>query len=80
MSQARTSLINQAFDILDASGDGRLTVSDIKTRYSVKQHPKFISGEWTEDQCFREFLDNFDSETNKDGVVCNIIDHNAMKN
>ena len=37
--------------------------------YNVKHHPKFRNGEWTEDQCFRTFLDSFDTPDDKDGVV-----------
>ena len=29
--------------------------------YDCKNHPKFRSGEWTERQCLRSFLLNFDS-------------------
>ncbi len=29
-----------------------------------------VSGEWTEDQCFAQFLKTFDSGDNPDGIVC----------
>ena len=35
----------------------------------MKHHPKYINGEWTEEQCFRKFLDSFDSPDDKDGIV-----------
>ena len=54
---------------LDKTGDGQLTVEDLKGVYSVKHHKKYLNGEWTEDQCLREFLDSFDTPNEKDGVV-----------
>lgn len=68
MSAARKNLINQAFMKLDKTGDGVITVEDLKGVYNVKKHPKYLNGEWTEDQCLRVFLDSFDSQ-DKDGVV-----------
>ena len=70
MSQTRKSLIWKAFDKLDKTGDGIITVEDLKGVYSVKKHPKYLNGEWTEDQCLRTFLDSFDSQ-DKDGKVSN---------
>lgn len=37
--------------------------------YNVKHHPKYQNGEWTEDQCFRTFLDSFDTPDDRDGRV-----------
>jgi len=68
MSGARKNLINQAFHKLDRSGDGVITTEDLKGVYNVKKHPKYLNGEWTEDQCLRQFLDSFDSK-DKDGKV-----------
>ncbi|XP_031563651.1 calcyphosin-like protein isoform X1 [Actinia tenebrosa] len=69
MSKARKSVINLAFNKLDKTGDGQITVEDLKGVYNVKHHPKYINGEWTEEQCFRKFLDSFDSPDDKDGVI-----------
>lgn len=69
MSERRKRLINQAFMKLDKTGDGQITVEDLKGVYSVKHHKKYLNGEWTEDQCLREFLDSFDSPNDKDGKV-----------
>jgi len=73
MSQARKTLITAAFHKLDRVSDGNITVEDLKGVYNVKKHPKFLSGEWNEDKCLREFLDSFDAPDNKDGVVCSFI-------
>ncbi|XP_060551463.1 calcyphosin-like protein isoform X2 [Ruditapes philippinarum] len=69
MSAARKSLISQAFRKLDKTGDGTITVEDLKGVYNVKKHKKYLNGEWTEDQCLREFLDSFDTPNEKDGVI-----------
>uniref|UniRef100_A0A0L8FPU0 EF-hand domain-containing protein n=2 Tax=Octopus bimaculoides TaxID=37653 RepID=A0A0L8FPU0_OCTBM len=68
MSQARINIIMQAFSKLDKTHDGIITIEDLKGVYNVKKHPKYLNGEYTEDQCLQLFLDSFDSD-NKDGQV-----------
>lgn len=68
MNEKRQKLVWQAFKKLDKTGDGLITVEDLKGVYNVQQHKKFKSGDWTEEQCLKEFLDGFDSE-DKDGQV-----------
>ncbi|NXO39431.1 CAPSL protein, partial [Locustella ochotensis] len=69
MSNARKEIIMQAFQKLDKTGDGVITIEDLRGLYNVKHHPKYLNGEWTEDQVFRAFLENFDSPYDKDGKV-----------
>jgi len=69
MSKARKNIIQQAFNKLDRTGDGLITVEDLKGVYNVKKHPKYMNGEWTEEQCFRKFLDSFDTPDDKDGTI-----------
>lgn len=68
MSHTRISIIDQAFGKFDKTGDNVISVDDLRGVYSARQHPKVQSGEKTEDQVLREFLDVFDSG-NKDGKV-----------
>lgn len=68
----------QAFRKLDKTGDGVITIEDLRGVYNAKCHPKYQNGEWSEDQVFRTFLDNFDSPYDKDGKVKTHIDHFAM--
>ncbi|XP_055963254.1 calcyphosin [Sorex fumeus] len=68
MSQAREAAVRAAFAKLDRSGDGVVTLDDLRGVYSGRAHPKVRSGEWTEDDALRRFLDNFDS-SEKDGQV-----------
>ena len=70
MSNSRRELITQAFKKLDRSGDRVVTVQDLKGVYNVKKHPKYLSGEWQEEQCLGEFLKSFDTPSDPDGQVC----------
>lgn len=69
MSSARKQVIDQAFQKFDKTGDGVVTVADLQGVYNSKHHPKYKSGEWTEEQVFHSFLENFDSPCDKDGKV-----------
>ncbi|XP_049504150.1 calcyphosin-like protein isoform X3 [Panthera uncia] len=69
MSRARKEVIMQAFRKLDKTGDGVITIEDLREVYNAKHHPKYQNGEWSEEQVFRKFLDNFDSPYDKDGLV-----------
>ncbi|XP_067885201.1 calcyphosin-like protein isoform X2 [Heterodontus francisci] len=72
MSNARKEIIAQAFRKLDKTGDGVITIEDLRGVYNVQHHPKYQNGEWTEEQVFRIFLDNFDSPNDKDGIVTKV--------
>ena len=70
MSNARKEVIMQAFRKLDKTGDGVITIEDIRGVYNVKKHPKYLNGEKTEDGLFRQFLDSFEPDKSKaDGMV-----------
>lgn len=63
MSDARKRVIGEAFSKLDKSGDGFITIDDVRGVYDVKNHPKYLNGELTEEELYNKFLANF--ETNK---------------
>ena len=69
MNQTRKSLVTRAFNKLDKTGDGIITVEDLKGVYNVKKHKKYLNGEWTEEQCLGEFLKSFDTPNEADGQV-----------
>ena len=72
MNQNRRSLVTRAFRKLDKTGDNEITVDDLKGVYNVKKHPKFISGEMTEEEILGEFLTSFDTPSDYDGKVNNL--------
>ncbi|KAJ7308418.1 hypothetical protein JRQ81_008963 [Phrynocephalus forsythii] len=59
----------EALRKLDRTGDGLVTVEDLRGVYNCRAHPKFKSGEWMEEEVLRSFLDNFDSPGDKDGKI-----------
>lgn len=69
MNKSRRELVHKAFNKLDKTGDGFITNEDLKGVYDVTKHPKYKSGEWTEDQVFAKFLECFDSPDDKDGTI-----------
>ena len=78
MNASRKSLVTRAFNKLDRTGDSLITVEDLKGVYNVKKHPKYLNGEWTEDQCLGQFLQSFDSD-DKDGQVSSTWALNYMQ-
>lgn len=74
MPQSRLDIIDQAFEKMDVDNDGVITVNDLKNVYSVKEHPKYQTGEMSEDELLTEFLNNFEGgRGNNDGVVSSIV-------
>lgn len=69
MSKARLTLIDTAFKKLDKTGDGVITVDDMKGVYHAERHPQYISGEKTREDIFNQFLSNFEMNGHIDGKV-----------
>uniref|UniRef100_A0AC34Q045 EF-hand domain-containing protein n=1 Tax=Panagrolaimus sp. JU765 TaxID=591449 RepID=A0AC34Q045_9BILA len=69
MNENRLKLIDMAFKKLDKTGDGVITVADLKNVYNCKKNPKFCSGEKTEEEIFKDFLANFEIGGHVDGKV-----------
>ncbi|XP_011312409.1 calcyphosin-like protein isoform X2 [Fopius arisanus] len=69
MSENRRKVVHQAFQKLDKTGDGGITYEDLRGVYNVKCHPRYISGEESEESIMNKFLGNFEQEATKDGIV-----------
>ena len=63
-------MVQKAFAMLDKSGDGQITISDIVGIYDVSMNPEFLEGRKTREEILADFLNNFDgAKGNNDGKV-----------
>ena len=49
MSPARQAIVDKAYAKFDSDGSGTVNMADIKGVYNCDNHPKFKSGEMTEE-------------------------------
>lgn len=68
INKRRMKLIHMAFKVMDKTGDGQITLDDIKGTFSIRHDPDVLSGKESEDYCLERFLSQFDS-AERDGIV-----------
>ena len=68
LNSRRQAIVDKAFLKFDRDGSGHIDRNDLHGVYDVSMHPKFQSGEMTEDEIFNEFLSNF-GDRNGDGLI-----------
>lgn len=79
MNKSRQGVVMEAYQKLDKSGDGVITIEvggrfyqnitnnklhitqDLRGVYDVKNHPKYLNGEATEEDLYIKFLQNFET-------------------
>ncbi|CAM9380713.1 unnamed protein product, partial [Ectocarpus sp. 12 AP-2014] len=59
MGNGRVVLVDEAFDRLDTSGQGHLTLDKVIDSFDATKHPAVVSGRKTPDSVFRDFVDGF---------------------
>ncbi|KAG1699156.1 hypothetical protein DVH05_014073 [Phytophthora capsici] len=63
MSSRRLHLVRTAYQTLARdTGTAMLDACDVVQRYNANRHPDVIAQRKTEEQCFREFVENFDMD------------------
>jgi Ca2+-binding EF-hand superfamily protein len=68
MNARRCGMVDLAFDVLDRTGDGLVTIDDLIDTYDVSWHPAVRDGSMSKEQALREFLGQWDRRE-KDGIV-----------
>lgn len=69
MNEKRRRLVSMAFQKLDKNKDSVITVDDLRGVYDVRQHPKYQSGELSEDDVLQTFLDTFESDGDRGTIT-----------
>ncbi|KAH9133797.1 hypothetical protein LEN26_007000 [Aphanomyces euteiches] len=68
INPARLSMIEMAFQKLDRTHDGQVTIDDLRNVYDVSKHPEFIQGIKSKDVILAEFLSQWDIKDH-DGII-----------
>lgn len=70
MRTSRLEIVDKAFQKLDKNVDGKITFKGLQNVYSVRDNPKYLSGEASEEELMQSFLNNFNAGApNPDNVV-----------
>ena len=57
--EKRLRVVSEAFDKLDANGNGTLELCEVKDKFDPTRHPEVIAGRKTAEEARANFLDMF---------------------
>ena len=63
-------MIELAFKKLDKTGDGIVTLDDLRGVYNIRSHPEYQNGQKSEKELLEGFLKKFEEGGSVDGKVC----------
>ncbi|GMI15003.1 hypothetical protein TrVE_jg10976 [Triparma verrucosa] len=72
MSERRKKLVNLAFDVVDKTGDGSVTVDDLKEVYDTSNHPGILDGSTTAEEVLAHFVETWD-QAGEDGTMDGVV-------
>ena len=75
MNPRRKALVKLAYDKLDKTGDGLVTIEDIAMAYDASKHPDVVAGTKQAFEVLGEFLNNFDQEPFDGQVTLEEFEH-----
>jgi Ca2+-binding EF-hand superfamily protein len=59
MNERRQQLVREAFQYLDANGNGTLQLDEIKASFNVRAHPEVVQGIRSAESVLSEFYETF---------------------
>jgi Ca2+-binding EF-hand superfamily protein len=68
ISRKRRAMVKRVFEHLDTSGDGQLSLAEMRLAVDVSRHPAVLAGNLTENEAIRKFMSQWDSPSG-DGVI-----------
>ena len=70
LTERRKNMVEKAFNLIDRTNNGAISIDDIDAIYDVSQNQDFIDGKKTREEILQEFLNGFDGmRGNNDGTV-----------
>lgn len=68
LSASRKAVIRQAYNKLDVTKDGKVTLDDIAKLYDASGHPEVLNGRRSQEQVFFEFMSMWETQK-RDGII-----------
>ena len=69
MNRNRLNTIMKAFEKLDKTNDGVITIDDMRNSYDVRSHSEYKNGDKSEDEVINSFLKKFEKGGSIDGQI-----------